>query len=48
MYSKEFMKFLFEYQKEDFKPKQSEIKEIRFKNRGGGKLAEVFVVEKAE
>lgn len=42
------MKFLFEYQKEDFKPVKPEVKEIRFKNKGGGKLAEVFVVEKAE
>lgn len=48
MYSKEFMKFLYEYQKEDFKPKEPERREIRFKNSRGGKLAEVFVVEKCE
>ena len=43
MYSKEFMKFLFGYQKDDFKPKESEYIEIRFKNNRGGKLAEVPV-----
>ena len=46
MYSKEFMKFLFEYQKEDFKPKEPKRREIRFKSNRGGKLAEVFVTEK--
>ncbi len=46
MYSKEFMKFLYEYQKEDFKPKEPERCEIRFKNNRGGKLAEVFVYSK--
>ena len=45
MFSKEFMKFLYSYQKDDFKPKESKKCEIRFKNRGGGKLAEVLVVE---
>ncbi len=45
MYSKEFMKFLYGYQKEDFKPKNPEKREIRFKNNRGGKLAEVFVTE---
>lgn len=43
MYSKEFMKFLYGYQKDDFKPKEPEVKEIRFKNRRGDKLAEVFI-----
>ena len=43
MYSKEFMKFLYGYQKEDFKPKDAKITEIRFKNRGSGKLADVLV-----
>ena len=43
MYSKEFMKFLYGYQKEDFKPKESKKFEIRFRNNGGGKLAEVPV-----
>lgn len=45
MYSKEFMKFLYEYQKDDFKPQEPSKYEIRFKNRGTGKPAEVFVVE---
>ncbi len=31
MYSKEFMKFLMGYQKDDFKPQETK-KEIRFKN----------------
>lgn len=43
MYSKEFMKFLYEYQKDDFKPKEPPKYEIRFKNNRGGKLAEVTV-----
>lgn len=43
MYSKEFMKFLYGYQKDEFKPKEAEKYEIRFKNKGGGKLAEVPV-----
>ncbi len=41
MYSKEFMKFLYGYQKEEFKPKEPENIEIRFKNNRGGKLAEI-------
>ena len=45
MYSKEFMKFFFFFQKEDFKPKNPEKREIRFKNNRGGKLAEVFVTQ---
>ncbi len=43
MYSKEFMKFLYGYQKEDLKPKKAETYEVRFKNKGGGKLAEIPV-----
>ncbi|MDY6310162.1 MAG: hypothetical protein SPL73_00250 [Cyanobacteriota bacterium] len=44
MYSKEFMRFLFNYQKEDFKPKDNPTQcEIRFKSRNGGKRAEVYV-----
>ena len=44
MYSKEFMKFIYNYQKEDFKPKDAESIEIRFDNHGGnGKLAEVYI-----
>lgn len=46
MYSKEFMKFLYGYQKEDFKPKEPIRREIRFKNNGSGKLAEVLLTEK--
>lgn len=46
MYSKEFMKFLYGYQKEDFKPQETGKREIRFKNKRGGKLAEVYVVVK--
>ena len=42
MFSKEFMKFLYGYQKDDFKPPKCEIK---FKKRSGGKIAEVLVVE---
>jgi hypothetical protein len=45
MYSKEFMKFLYEYQKDDFEPEKPKNREIRFKNRGGGKLAHVYVTE---
>jgi len=48
MYSKEFMKFLYGYQKDDFKPKETSIQEIRFKNNRGGKLAEVFVTKEIE
>lgn len=47
MYSKEFMKFLYGYQKDEFKPKEPMRKEIRFKNNKSGKLVEVFVTEKA-
>ena len=44
MYSKEFMKFIYGYQKDDFKPKsENKSFEIRFRNRGSGKLAEVYV-----
>lgn len=46
MFSKEFMRFLYSYQKDEFKPKEPEHKEIHFKNDRGGKLAEVFVTEK--
>lgn len=43
MFSKEFMKFLYGYQKEDFKPKDAKTYEIHFKNGGNGEKAEVFV-----
>ena len=48
MYSKEFMKFLYNYQKDDFKPKKSETYEIRFNSRGTGKPAEVNVPVKLD
>ena len=43
MYSKEFMKFLYGYKKEDFKNNEQKTYEIRFKNKGRGKPAEVYV-----
>ena len=43
MYSKEFMKFLYGYQKEDFGSKKSKSYEIRFKNKCSGKPAEIYV-----
>lgn len=42
MYSKEFMKFLYGYQKDDFKPENKEIK-IKLKSGGSGKPAKVYV-----
>ena len=42
MFSPEFMKYLINYQKSDFIPEKSE-KEIKFKNKGSGKLAEILV-----
>lgn len=48
MYSKEFMRFLYDYQKDEFKPKEPERKVLRFKNGRSGKLAEVFVMEKSD
>ena len=46
MYSKEFMKFLMSYQKDDFKPKESK-KEIKFKDRNrNGNLAEILLAVK--
>ena len=46
MYSKEFMKFIYNYQKDDFKPKEAHSIEIRFKNGGSGKLAEILLAVK--
>ncbi|MBR1425680.1 hypothetical protein IJ579_08980 [bacterium] len=46
MYSKELMKFLYNYQKDDFKPKEAEVHEIHFNNKGTGKPAEVLVTLK--
>lgn len=48
MYSKEFMKFLYGYQKDEFKPKEPVAKEIRFKNSNNGKYAEIFLPIKAD
>ncbi|MCM1339630.1 MAG: hypothetical protein NC191_08170 [Muribaculaceae bacterium] len=45
MYSKEFMKFLYSYQKDEFKPKEPELKEVKFKTPRNGRLAKVFVTE---
>lgn len=42
MYSREFMKFLYGYQKDDFKPEDKNIK-IELKSGGNGKLAEIPV-----
>lgn len=41
MYSDSFMKFLFNYQKDEFEPEET-VKEISFK-KGGGKLVKVTV-----
>lgn len=46
MYSKEFMKFLYGYQKDEFKPVEPKCKEIRFKNPRSGKLAEILLTVK--
>jgi hypothetical protein len=43
MFSPEFMRYLINYQKSDFAPEDSK-KEIKFKNKGSGKLAEIFAV----
>ena len=46
--SKEFMKFLYGYQKDEFKPKEPPKYEIRFKTPRSGKLAKVYVTEEAK
>lgn len=43
MYSKEFLKFLYGYQKEDFKNKEPKSYNIRFRSRGGGKTEKVYI-----
>lgn len=43
MFSPEFMKYLINYQKSDFKPEDTK-KQIRFKNNGSGKLADILVI----
>ncbi len=45
MYSKEFMRFLYGYQKDEFKPAEPPRREIRFKSPKSGKLAEVYVTQ---
>ncbi len=42
MYSAEFLKFLYGYQKEEIKKKEPKSYEIRFNNKGGGKPAKVY------
>ncbi len=43
MFSPEFMKFLINYQKDEFTPQQ-EKKEINFKyGKGGNRLAEILI-----
>ena len=46
MYSKEFMRFLIGYQKDDFKPEKTK-REIKFKdNNKNGRLAEILLTIK--
>ncbi len=42
MFSPEFMRYLINYQKDDFKPEETK-KEIRFDQKKGGRLAEIFL-----
>lgn len=43
MFSPEFMKYLINYQKSEFTPVETK-KEIKFKNRKLGKLAEIYAL----
>ncbi|MBP3923884.1 hypothetical protein J6E39_01415 [bacterium] len=43
MFSPEFMRYLINYQKEDFAPENTK-KEIKFKNKSNGKLAEIYAL----
>lgn len=43
MFSPELMKYLINYQKEEFAPQDTK-KEIKFNDKQGGKLAEVRVI----
>ncbi len=43
MYSPEFMKYLINYQKSEFTPKDTK-REIKFKDNNSGKLAEVLAI----
>jgi hypothetical protein len=45
MFSPEFMRYLINYQKSDFTPEETK-KEIKFKNNGSGKLAEILAIAK--
>lgn len=42
MFSPEFMRYLINYQKDDFKPEETK-KEIHFDSKKGGRLAEIFL-----
>ena len=42
MFSPEFMKYLINYQKENFKPEEPK-KDIYFNKKQGGKLAKIFL-----
>ncbi len=43
MFSPEFMRYLINYQKNDFKPEETTKKEIRFNSKKGGRLAEIIL-----
>ncbi len=43
MFSPEFMKYLINYQKNDFKPEDIPPKEIHFDSKKGGRLAEILL-----
>ena len=43
MFSPEFMSYLINYQKNDFKPEEKTKKEIRFNSKKGGRLAEIIL-----
>ncbi len=43
MFSPEFMRYLINYQKNDFKPEESTSKEIHFDSKKGGRLAEILL-----
>lgn len=43
MFSPEFMRYLINYKKQDFVPENTQ-KEIKFKNKGTGKLAEIYAL----
>ena len=43
MFSPEFIKYLINYQKNDFKPEENNVKEIHFDSKKGGRLAEIIL-----